>query len=73
MCAIIDNNVRHEVFGEEDVQTEAGKYFLAWLNNRKGKLAVGGILLQELSGYSNFNSWFQQALIAVAPGELMMI
>ena len=64
MCAIIDNNVRHEVFGEKSVQTEAGEYFLDWLDNRKGKLVVGGGLLQELSGYSNFNRWFQQALIA---------
>ena len=64
MCAIIDNNVRHEVFGEKSVQTEAGEYFLNWLDNRKGNLVVGGELLQELSGYSNFNRWFQQALAA---------
>ena len=64
MCAIIDNNVRHEVFGAKEVQTEAGKHFLDWINNRKGKLVVGGKLLKELAGYSDFNRWFQQGLLA---------
>lgn len=62
MCAIIDNNIRHEVFGAKGVQTEAGKYFLDWLDNRNGKLVVGGKLLQELSGYSNFSGWLRRAL-----------
>ena len=62
MCAIIDNNVRHEVFGAEDVQTEAGKHFLNWLNVRRGKLVVGGKLLEELSDYGGFKSWLGQAL-----------
>ena len=64
MCAIIDNNVRHEVFGSEDVQTEAGKHFLDWLNARKGKLVVGGKLLEELSEYSGFRNWLGQALLS---------
>ena len=62
MCAIIDNNVRHEVFGAEDVQTEAGQYFLQWLNFRKGQLVVGGKLLDELSEYGGFRNWLGQAL-----------
>ena len=64
MCAIVDNNVRHQVFGGKDVQTPAGEFFLNWLDNRKGKLVVGGKLLAELSEYGNFNSWLQQALQA---------
>ena len=63
MCAIVDNNVRHEVFGDEP--TEAGQYFLDWLERKGGPLVVGGRLLSdELGGYHNFNSWLVQALIA---------
>ena len=64
MCAIVDNNVRHQVFGGKDVQTPAGEFFLNWLDNRKGKLVVGGKLLEELSEYGNFSNWLQQALQA---------
>ena len=60
MCAILDNNVRDEVFGEN--QSEAGKYFLDWLSRRNGKLVVGGRLLCELSGYWRFRQWLQEAL-----------
>lgn len=63
MCAIIDNNVRHEVFGASDVQTEAGEYFLNWLENRNGKLVVGGKLLEELSDYTGFRTWLRRALV----------
>ena len=62
MCAIVDNNVRHEVFGAADVQTEAGRHFLNWLNVRKGKLVIGGKLLDELSEYGGFRNWLGQAL-----------
>lgn len=62
MCAIIDNNVRHEVFGGAEVQTEAGKYFLDWLDNRHGRLVVGGKLLEELSEYAGFRNWLRRAL-----------
>ena len=63
MCAIVDNNVRHEVFGA--APTEAGQYFLDWLERGDGMLALGGRLLRdELSGYQNFNAWLVQALLA---------
>ena len=61
MCAIIDNNVRAEIFGNTDTQSEAGKFFLAWLNDRRGKLVIGGKLRQELVEYGHFNRWFQRA------------
>ncbi len=64
MCAIIDNNVRHEVFGAKDVQTGAGRLFFDRVNVGKVKLVVGGKLRDELSEYSNFKQWLQQALIA---------
>lgn len=59
MCAIVDNNVRSEVFG--DTQTEAGKFFLDSLG-RNRQLVVGGKLLQELSEYENFRRWLSVAL-----------
>lgn len=58
MCAIVDNNVASEVFGNRP--PEAGKRFRNWLGNRNGRLVVGGKLLQELKGNSGFREWFQQ-------------
>ena len=48
MCAIVDANVRDQVFG--DAQSEAGKFFLDWLlKPGGGTLALGGKLRNELS------------------------
>ena len=48
MCAIVDTNVVHEVFGRQP--TDAGEGFFRWLNSGKGKLVVGGKLKEELMG-----------------------
>ena len=64
MCAIVDSDVSHQVFGGKGIQIPAGEFFLDWLDNRKGKLAVGGKLLEELSKSANFRNWLQQALQA---------
>lgn len=61
MCAIVDNNVRDEVFGK--ASTAAGKYFLNWLN-KGGRLVVGGRLRDELMGSSEFLAWFKEAVPA---------
>ncbi len=48
MCAIVDANVRDQVFGA--AQSAAGKFFLDWLLKPKGGiLALGGKLRSELS------------------------
>ena len=48
MCAIVDANVRDQVFG--NAQSEAGAFFLNWLlKPNGGTLALGGKLRQELS------------------------
>ena len=54
MCAIVDANVQHQVFGGNP--TEAGKFFFDWLTKpRGGILVVGGTKLQrELGSNSNF-------------------
>lgn len=61
MCAILDNNVRHEVFGERDTQTPAGKYFLDWVERSPGRLVIGGELRRELSEYGRFLTWLRMA------------
>ena len=62
MCAIVDNNVRHEVFGSEDTQTPAGKYFLDWLDSSRGALVIGGGLRRELGEYRRFQVWLETAV-----------
>ena len=61
MCAILDNNVRHEVFGERDTQTPAGKHFLNWVERSPGRLVIGGELRRELSEYGRFLTWLRTA------------
>lgn len=62
MCAIVDNNVRHEVFGTHDTQTPAGKLFLDWLDSGRGVLVVGGHLRRELGEYRRFQLWLETAV-----------
>lgn len=60
MCAIVDANVGHEVFG--DARSEAGSYFFDWLNRANGgRLAIGGKLREELSSNRNFLRWLSVA------------
>ena len=62
MCAILDASVVHKVFG--DNLSEAGRKFFEWLNTGKGKLVVGGRLLQELEKTYASREWLKQALLA---------
>ena len=57
MCAIVDTNVISEVMSGK---TEAGIKFKDWLENRKGRLVVGGKLLEELLKDNNFKLWFME-------------
>ena len=68
MCAIVDNNVASEVFGRNP--PAAGKHFRRWLGGRNGRLAVGGRLLEELRGNSDFREWFQQNELS---GQLLQV
>ena len=61
MCAIVDNNVRDQVFGANS-QSPAGRFFLEWLSSGRGKLVVGGGLLRELNEYNDFKRWLRTAL-----------
>ena len=63
MCAIVDNDVSHQVFGNG--RTEAGQFFLDWLTRGNGGILVaGGKLLTELSQSSEFRRIFSERLQA---------
>ena len=66
MCAIVDTNAAHEVFGSNHVApTGAGEGFFQWLSSGKGKLVVGGTRFQqELEGVPKFREWALQANLA---------
>lgn len=65
MCAIVDANAAHEVFGSSDEQpTGAGEGFFRWLNSGKGKLVVGGKLKEELGRVPKFRMWATQAQLS---------
>lgn len=61
MCAIVDVNVPHEVFG--DSRPEAGERFLERLNSGTLRLVVSRKLLAELN-YENARQWIRQGLNA---------
>ena len=62
MCAIVDANAAHEVFGLEG-RPEAGKQFFEWINHGSGRVVAGGKLLDELQR-TKFQSWARQALLS---------
>ena len=63
MCAIVDANVAHEVFGAK--RPEAGVKFFGWINADSGRLIVGGKLLEELKKSSDgFRNLGQQLQLA---------
>ena len=55
MCAIIDNDVVAEAFG--DKPTPAGRAFRKSVVDGRIKLVVGGELLDELDQNGNFRRW----------------
>ena len=68
MCALLDANVKHEVFGI-DRRTAAGAEFFRWINGEiKGrtlKLVVGGKLTEELTkDDSKVLEWLAEASIS---------
>ncbi len=61
MCAIVDVNVSHEVFG--DNRPEAGERFFKSLSSGTLRLVVGKKLLDELKDWKA-QHWIQQAILA---------
>lgn len=62
MCAIVDANVAHEVFGPST--PPAGRKFLDWLSKGRGRLVVGGKLLEELARSKDFGEWARDFTLA---------
>ena len=69
MCAIIDANVAHEVFGS-NLQS-AGERFFDWIERGTKRLVVGGMLREELEQSSEeFRKW---ARVAVRTGKIRIV
>ena len=62
MCAILDANVVHKVFGE--YRPDAGKAFFDWLTSGRGSLVTGGKLHRELTRVHSFREWSKQAVLS---------
>ena len=62
MCAILDANVRDEVFGSNP--SEAGLAFLDWLMSEGNALVIGGKLSEELENGARekFLDWLNERL-----------
>lgn len=59
MCAILDNDVVHKVFGRN--RPAAGKAFFDWIDSGGGRLVGGGRLFEELARNEKFRAWWQEA------------
>ena len=59
MCAIVDANVAHQVFGEN--RPPAGKRFFDWLSGPHGQLVLGGRLREELGKDAEVSKWIKTA------------
>ena len=55
MCAILDANVAHEVFGPS--RPAAGAGFFRWVDSGSGRLVTGGKALRELTDHAPFRQW----------------
>ena len=62
MCAILDNDIAYQVFG--DGRPPAGEEFFNWIDSGRGRLIAGGKLLEELDRTKNFSVWWKQAVLA---------
>ena len=61
MCAIVDANVTHEVFGP--TPSDAGSRFFDWIQSGKGRLISGGRNLRELEQCSDgYREWVNEAI-----------
>ena len=63
MCAIVDNNVVAEVFGDENSRPEAGQQFRKKIDSGKIILVLGGKLRSELK-HKEFCHYWKEATMA---------
>ena len=62
MCAIVDANAAHQVFGEN--RSSAGVEFFHWISFGTGSLVIGGKLRKELNRMSSFKEWQKEAILS---------
>lgn len=60
MCAIVDANAAHQVFGGN--RPSAGIEFFNWISYGTGSLVIGGKLREELDQISSFSDWLNEAI-----------
>ena len=62
MCAIVDVNNCHKIFGNLEQRTPAGHYFLDWLEGASGKLILGGTKFNsEIGKVGHYIDWLKTA------------
>ena len=62
MCAIVDANVAHEMFGSDPAH--AGPRFRRWIDSGAGRLVLGGRLLQEIDRTPAGREWARDRILA---------
>lgn len=58
MCAILDNSVRDMIFVSRP--TTAASKFREWIESRKLRLVVGGLLKEELTEKESVKNWLSE-------------
>ena len=62
MCAIVDVNNCHKIFGNLEQRTPAGRYFLDWLEGASGRLILGGTKFNfEIGKVGHYIGWLKTA------------
>ena len=63
MCAIVDVNNCHKIFGDLEQRTPAGRYFLDWLEGTSGRLILGGTKFNsEIGKVRRYIDWLKTAV-----------
>ena len=63
MCAIVDVNNSHKIFGQPDKQTPAGRFFLGWLESENGRLIYSGSkFADEIERVGRYAEWLKTAV-----------
>lgn len=63
MCAIVDVNNCHKIFGDQEQRTPSGRYFLDWLEGTSGRLILGGTKFNtEIEKVGHYINWLKTAI-----------
>ena len=63
MCAIVDVNNCHKIFGDPEQRTPAGRYFFDWLEGSTGRLILGGTKFNsEIGKVGHYIRWLKTAI-----------